>query len=119
MGRPRYDVRATVISIERPCALGHQVGDTWELGEFTPGGMCVWAYSALLPRIEALYFGATYPWQDDPDEIMVACPDHLSEVVFRLERRPVGEWPDAPVESTLEVTAKPGTNPTADLSRST
>lgn len=107
MGRLRYKMRATVVSIERPCALGHQVGDTWELSEFTPAGLCVWAYSALLTRIEALYFGATYPWQTDPDELLVACPDHLSAVVFKLERWPVGEWPDEPVASTLEVTTEP------------
>lgn len=112
MGRPRYEVRATVISIERPCALGHQVGDTWELGEFTPDGMCVWAYSALLPRIEALYFGATYPWQTDPGELLAACPDHLSAVVFKLERTPVGEWPDEPIASTLDLIAESDTDST-------
>ena len=99
-------MRATVVSVKRACALGHQVGDTWELGEFTPAGLCVWAYSALLPRIEALYFGATYPWQADPDKLLVACPDHLSAVVFKLERWAVGEWPEEPVTSTLDVTAK-------------
>jgi uncharacterized repeat protein (TIGR04076 family) len=32
---------------------------------------------------------ASFPWEKNPDEAYIDCPDHLNQTVFKLER--VGE----------------------------
>jgi uncharacterized repeat protein (TIGR04076 family) len=54
----------------------------------TPGGICSLAYNAIYPIALALQFGATFPWQDDPDVIQASCPDVEVNNVFELRRVP-------------------------------
>lgn len=86
-----YGVQATVARIRRRCSLGHKVGDTWEIGETTPAGLCIYAFLAFAPAWSALRNGGKFSWEEDPDVVHFACPDQ-GEVVFELRR--VGEAPD-------------------------
>jgi uncharacterized repeat protein (TIGR04076 family) len=82
-----YEVVIKLIGNQSPCHFGHQIGDEWVFDYATPPGMCSLAYNALYPVALALQFGATFPWQEDPDVITMACPDAEVNNVFELRRR--------------------------------
>ena len=75
-----------VVSQKGTCTAGHRVGDEFVLGEKTPDGLCSWAFAAIFPFANAIRFGGSLPWEDDPDEATVACPDPDNPVVFQLRR---------------------------------
>jgi uncharacterized repeat protein (TIGR04076 family) len=85
----QYEVVIKLISNLSPCHSGHQIGDEWVFNYMTPGGMCSLAFNAIYPVALALQFGATFPWQNDPDVITVSCPDAEVNNVFELRRRPI------------------------------
>ena len=85
----QYEVVIKLIDNLSPCHSGHQVGDEWVFNYMTPGGMCSLAFNAIYPVAPALRFGATFPWQNDPDVITLSCPDAQVNNVFELRRRPV------------------------------
>ncbi|MBD3404160.1 TIGR04076 family protein [candidate division GN15 bacterium] len=88
----RYDIKITLISQLKKCPAGHKVGDTWTVGRYTPEGMCLGAFSSLLPYITTLRYGGSFPWEKDPDKATFCCPDAEVVNAFRLERvRPEGE----------------------------
>jgi uncharacterized repeat protein (TIGR04076 family) len=87
-----HDVKITLVSQHRRCHAGHQVGDEWVVGRRTPGGMCLGAFSSLVPYLTTLRFGGNFPWEDHEGEGTFACPDHLVCNVFHLKR--VGESED-------------------------
>jgi len=80
------DVVARVISQEGTCSAGHAVGDEFVIGQYTPEGMCSWAFCALLPFATVLQSGASFPWEAESDRTMVACPDPGNPLVFELRR---------------------------------
>jgi len=82
-----YEVVIRLVANQRPCHAGHKIGDEWVFNYFTPPGMCGLAFNALYPVALALQFGATFPWQEDPDVITVSCPDAEVNNVFELRRR--------------------------------
>ena len=81
-----YKVRIKVLSQKGHCAAGHKVGDQWVVDEKTPEGLCIFAFGSLLPILPAQMFGASFPWEKDPDATTVACPDAENPVVFKLSR---------------------------------
>jgi uncharacterized repeat protein (TIGR04076 family) len=81
-----YKVRVKVVSQKGSCEAGHKVGDEWLVGEKTPEGLCIFAFSALMPFITPLMYGGSFPWEKDPDMTTVACPDGQNPVVFELRR---------------------------------
>jgi len=83
-----YKVSIEVISQQGTCEAGHKVGDRWVIGEKTPENLCIFAFGSLLPSIMPLMFGASYPWEKDPDMTTVACPDPDNPMVFELRRLP-------------------------------
>jgi uncharacterized repeat protein (TIGR04076 family) len=83
----QYDVMIKLIGNQRPCHSGHKIGDEWEFNYMTPGGMCGLAFNALYPVALAFQFGATFPWQEDPDVITVSCPDAEVVNVFEIRRK--------------------------------
>jgi uncharacterized repeat protein (TIGR04076 family) len=83
------DVIATVISQKGTCEAGHRVGDKFVIGEKTPPGLCSWAFSTLFPFAEVLQFGGSFPWEENPNKITVACPDPANPVIFELRRGPL------------------------------
>jgi uncharacterized repeat protein (TIGR04076 family) len=81
-----HDVKVTLISQSRKCHRGHRVGDEWIVGGVTPAGICLGAFSSLLPYITVLRFGGDFPWETQDGEGTFACPDHLVCNVFHLQR---------------------------------
>lgn len=66
------------------CPVGHSIGDRWEVGSaLAPAGICGWAYAAMLPFLQPLRFGGSFPWEAE-GEALVCCPDPANAVVFRL-----------------------------------
>ena len=80
------DIIAEVISQKGNCAAGHRVGDKFVIGQQTPPGLCSWAFSTLFPFAEVLEFGGSFPWEKDPNQTTVACPDPGNPVVWELRR---------------------------------
>ncbi len=89
METKQCEVVIKLINNLSPCHSGHKIGDEWVFNYMTPGGMCGLAFNAIYPVALALQFGATFPWQEDPDVITVSCPDAEVNNVFELRRRPV------------------------------
>lgn len=84
-----YQVIIKLVRNQSPCHSGHNIGDGWVFNHMTPGGMCGLAFNAIYPVALALQFGATFPWQSDPDVIEVSCPDGEVNNVFELRRVPL------------------------------
>ncbi len=82
-----YKLAARVISQKGSCAAGHKVGDEFVISDSTPAGMCAWAFYALFPFATVLTYGGSFPWENDPDKSLVACPDPVNPVVFELIRK--------------------------------
>ncbi len=87
MERKEYEVVIRLVGNERPCHVGHKVGEEWVFDYFTPPRMCGLAFNAIYPFALALQYGATFPWQEDPDAVMVSCPDTEVHNTFELRRR--------------------------------
>ena len=81
-----YDVIAKIISQIGTCAAGHRVGDEFPIGDKTPGGMCSWAFYTVFPFASTLQSSGSFPWEEDPEKAIVACPDPINPVVFELRR---------------------------------
>ena len=88
MERKSYKVIIKLIGNQNPCHFGHKIGDEWVFDYMTPGGMCSLAYNAIYPAALTLQFGGTFPWQDDPDVVQLACPDGQVNNIFELRRIP-------------------------------
>ena len=88
MAQQAYKVIIKLVRNQSPYHIGHQIGDEWVFNYKTPPDMCCLAYNAIYPMVLALKYGATFPWQDDPDVIMFSCPDHLVNNTFELRRVP-------------------------------
>ncbi len=82
----QYKVVARVVSRKGTCALGHKVGDEFVIGDYTPDGMCSWAFYTIFPFATVLQFGGSFPWEDNAGKAVVACPDSENPVVFELRR---------------------------------
>ncbi|HHJ98753.1 MAG TPA: TIGR04076 family protein [Actinobacteria bacterium] len=80
----RVTIEITEIQGTGACSIGHAVGDRWEVGSaLVPAGICGWAYAAMLPFLQPLRFGGSFPWEAE-GEALVCCPDPANPVVFRL-----------------------------------
>lgn len=82
----RYSIKVKVISQQGFCAAGHKVKDEFVINRTTPSGICLSAFGAFFPRMYALMFGAVFPWSQDPDVVLAACPDPKNPVVFEFRR---------------------------------
>ncbi|MFX0093876.1 MAG: TIGR04076 family protein [Candidatus Hodarchaeota archaeon] len=81
------DILIEVVNIlERgKCPAEHQVGDKFSFAE-ERGKICPSALNVLFPYIIGLQSGGSFPWEDDPDNITVCCPDYKNPVVFKITR---------------------------------
>ena len=78
---------ARVISQKGFCEAGHRLGDEFIIDPAkTPGGVCPWALYTLFPFAQVLQFGGAFPWEKDPGQTRVACPDPDNPVIFELQR---------------------------------
>lgn len=81
-----YNVIARVISQKGTCVAGHKAGDEFLIGDITPSGMCAWAFYTVFPFASTLQYGGSFPWEDDSEKAIVACPDPTNPVVVELRR---------------------------------
>ena len=81
-----HPVRMRIVEIKKKCPHGHQVGEDWVVDGTTPGGICMGSFGSCLPNLTALRFGASFPWAPEEGTITIGCPDHINQVVWRLER---------------------------------
>ncbi len=80
------NVIAKVISQKGSCTAEHRVGDEFFIGDTTPQGMCSWAFYTIFPFVSTLQYKGSFPWEDDQEKAIVACPDPANPVVFELRR---------------------------------
>lgn len=86
-----YVIMAVVQSVKAHCEFGHQVGDQIVFNsKGVHGRLCLWALSSLLISVLAMRYGANFPWLEDKDVAVCACPDIVNCVIFQL-RRTVGK----------------------------
>jgi uncharacterized repeat protein (TIGR04076 family) len=81
-----HDVEITLVSQIATCPNGHKVGDRWRVERLTPGGICMGAFSSLLPYITTLRCGGSFPWEKEEGEGSFCCPDPNVVNVFHLKR---------------------------------
>jgi|APSaa5957512622_1039677.scaffolds.fasta_scaffold209820_1 uncharacterized repeat protein (TIGR04076 family) len=82
-----YDVVATVVSQTGYCGAGYNVGDEIRFcGHAVEGKTCIIALYSFLPRVFAFKYGAEFPWAEDKDVSLNACPDSHNPVVFEIRR---------------------------------
>jgi len=81
-----YKVSATIISQQGTCEAGHKVGEKYIITDKTPTGMCAWAFYTIFPFVSALQVGGSFPWEEDKEAAIVACPDPTNKVVYELRR---------------------------------
>jgi uncharacterized repeat protein (TIGR04076 family) len=82
-----YDVVIKLIGNRSPCHIGHKIGQEWNFNWVTPPEMCGLAFNTLYPIALAFQFGATFPWQEEPDVITITCPDVEVNNIFELRRK--------------------------------
>jgi len=66
------------------CAVGHKVGDKFELHGRSSDGLCGYFYHNIFPYIIMLQCGGTWPGKDGLPEF--DCPDVANAVTIRLQR---------------------------------
>lgn len=86
MDQDYYKIKIKVTSQKGKCVVGHKVGDEFETSGLTPPGMCIFAFSSILPSLTPLMFGGQFFWSKDKDVTEVVCPDGDNPVVFELRR---------------------------------
>lgn len=78
--------RITVEGVQGTCVACHRAGEVFYMEEDkTPQGICLTAFSGLLPYINAMICDAKFPWESSPGRIRLGCPDPDNNVVFVIE----------------------------------
>ena len=83
-----YDVVIKLIGNQKPCNIGHEVGQEWVWKSKVPEGMCFFAYNTVHQFAQVFRYGGSFPWQNDPDVITASCPDAEVVNVFEIRRTP-------------------------------
>jgi len=89
---PNSPVSVKVVSQKGICMAGYKVGDEWlvkgrEDGWKSPP-ICIFALGSLMPSIQLLMYGGSFPWERDQNVIVGTCPDVNNPVLFELRRLP-------------------------------
>lgn len=71
------------------CSAGHREGDEWILGFRAPESVCPSAWKNIYASALLLQCGGTFPWQQDPDAMIVSCPDPNVLNQFEIRRTPL------------------------------
>jgi uncharacterized repeat protein (TIGR04076 family) len=90
-----YHIRIGVKSVQGHCLYEHKPGDDILYdGATFHGKLCDSACAAMIHAINAMRYGAEYPWMQN-DTVAFSCPDPENLVVFLLKREPEEANPDA------------------------
>jgi len=80
-------VEVTIKSQKGKCGFGHRVGDKIVFdGKSVKGDICYSALIVLLPKVFAMRYDANFPWAENKNVILNACPDGENPVVFEIRR---------------------------------
>jgi uncharacterized repeat protein (TIGR04076 family) len=52
----------------------------------SPAGICLGAFGVIFPYLRTLRFGGEFPWSEDKDATVIACPDSKNPVTFEIRR---------------------------------
>ncbi len=80
------EITCKVISQKGFCDSHHKVGQTFEVVNGIPTGLCPDAMHSIFPALYGLTHGASYPWEPDKNIARIACPDQENPVVIELRR---------------------------------
>lgn len=81
----RVQIEIETVGGRGRCSIGLVPGQSWTVDSpVVPAGMCMWAWSSLMPFLTPLRFGTSLPWEDESGTARVCCPDPDNPVVFRL-----------------------------------
>ena len=79
--------RIKVLEKKGKCDNMHEVGDEFVLkGPKTPEGICLGAFTAIMPSLMALIYGANIPFGQEKNVMTVACPDPKNCVIWEIRR---------------------------------
>ncbi len=79
-------ITVRVAEVKGECGI-HKAGDTCTFTETgVQGRICIHAMYSMLPKVFAMMYGARFPWLQNPDLAVHACPDAANPVVFEVRR---------------------------------
>lgn len=81
-----HKIKITVDSVRGTCPLGSKPGKVFIIGRTTPAGMCISAFNAVGPVVQVLRYGGSFSWEKDANVAFVGCPDHINQVVYKVQR---------------------------------
>lgn len=82
-GKKRF--KLTVEGVQGVCAARHKAGEVFYISnDKTPKGICLTAFSGLLPYINAMIYNAKFDFGTGKG-IRLGCPDPDNNVVFIIE----------------------------------
>jgi len=67
------------------CGLGQKIGDKYIYPD-DRGKICPTAVHTLYPFIMGLQAGGNFPWDKNPGESILCCPEYQHPVVYRITR---------------------------------
>ena len=79
-----FRVTGTITQAKGECAVGHKVGDKFELHGRSSGGLCGYFYHSIFPYIVMLQCGGA--WPDEKGLPELDCPDKANAVTIKLRR---------------------------------
>ena len=66
MSQNEVTIEIVDILLKGECSHGHKIGEKFELPD-DRGKICSAAYHTIYPYITGLQFGASFPWEEDPE----------------------------------------------------
>jgi len=82
----RVRFTATVTGLKGTCNARHQIGQTFELNCYDPGGLCGFFYHDIFPVLSVMQFDGKYPWWEK-DSVDVECPDRYNVLSLKITRK--------------------------------
>ncbi len=88
----RYKVKIAVKEVSKgKCPLEMKPGDSWVYHRTVPEGICLTAFSTLVPAIRTFATpGGKFVWpdgeQDESESIQLSCPDPRHWVIYEVSR---------------------------------
>ena len=82
-----FEYSIKVLEVKGACDNGHRMGDEFRVKDAkTPQGICLSAFSAILPKLMALMLGGDILWSEDRNRDIIACPDPKNAVIWEVRR---------------------------------
>lgn len=79
-------VVAKVIEKQGDCTIGMDVGDEYELSIHKCGEFCGFFYHNIFGWVKTFQFGGSVPLGDDPDVMVVECPNANNRLKVELRK---------------------------------